>query len=1213
MPSNSFVNLKYANCQKKKSSSLLLSKHSNIENDIVIITEPFMGKNRKATFQSPWNVHSGSNDARAIIITPPWADAYELPEHSDRDSFFCIINSKGHKFILGVFYCDEGHINDNTWIPRLNALKLICPEVIIFADSNAHSTLWGYSRSDAKGKRWEEVLALANFEVFTDSYFTTFRNSRNHSSCIDICFGTPSSKHLLSDRIAESFSINSDHLPWNIQFNDQPNEDESVHLKLKEADWVQVNNNLKCKIQNLTIAEIPDRDHIDYVVNKFNCFVKQTIDETIKKSYRRPKNRWWTPELSRMQAAIESEINVDTKIDLIKEFDKKILKAKGDEWKCFANHCTSVSEAYLKNKILKLEHQNRSLHPIEKPDGTMSESGKESADILLGSWFKFDRLLFMNDRLEKIEQDINSVFPIADVDDFPPVSEAEVMVAIHSMKSLSAPGEDDIPAIFLQQTCTIVVPFLTDVFNKCILLGFTPSCWKSGRVVLIPKGNRLTGTNKDYRPITLLSVTAKIFEKIILKRLQQQDCIKKWISPKQFGFQPGKSTSHALVNYATKISSCLKLNESAIGIHLDIEGAFNSVWRPILLKRLKDLDCPKYLLNWCNDYLLNRKLVYKSTSFSTCIDVERSTPQGGSLSPFFWSIIIDPLIDIIGNRAEVTVFADDIAFVVTGPTWDKAAQKANRILKDVSDWAKNNALRFSPEKSEYILYSWQRNIVFSCDIFLNGAKLNRVNKVKYLGVIFSEKLQWKAHLTYVADKAIRILFKLSSIVNRIWGLSGKYLKILYLGAIEPILLHGCPVWASAIPRKTLMKSLTRVQRIACRYITRNNRKTHLLDNLMLSGIPPIEYRAKELSLRWWAGAISDPDNPCKDAIDQLELHNRKGSHFSSIQQLEAWFTQLGINRKEVEVEHSKMKTKLKCPTPEAIFCEPNVSDKHLINDMNFIYFTDGSKSDDGVGAAYTKWNKDGIVSSWGTSLDNNCSIYKAELLAINYALDEIIEMNETKVAIITDSLSAFNVLKKPTTNGLIESIRLKLIRINRTKLIRLAWTRAHVGNVGNESADSLAKAMAKCRPSAPMLPRDKMELVTVARQQKMREWQLSWESRREKWSFRWNNKVSRRMRLENFSNEEAELLNNFFAGSIGLNDRLNLWGLKPSPNCDSDPGFRETPRHFLFLCSSTNDLRESLISIISAENGTRQLTFKSIWNSDECLHLLARKLKERFQ
>ena len=88
MINNPFIKFKYANCQKKKAATLMMNKHADIGNDIVLLTEPFMGKNKKATFQSPWNVHSGSDDARAILITPPWADAHELPEHSDRDSFF---------------------------------------------------------------------------------------------------------------------------------------------------------------------------------------------------------------------------------------------------------------------------------------------------------------------------------------------------------------------------------------------------------------------------------------------------------------------------------------------------------------------------------------------------------------------------------------------------------------------------------------------------------------------------------------------------------------------------------------------------------------------------------------------------------------------------------------------------------------------------------------------------------------------------------------------------------------------------------------------------------------------------------------------------------------------------------------------------------------------------------------------------------------------
>ena len=230
------INILYGNCQKKKSATLQISHRSDLSKDIIVLTEPFIGKNCKATFQSPWNVHLESKDARAIIITPPWADAYELPEHCDRDSYFCIVNSKDHRFILGVFYCDEGIINDNTWVPRLNALKQICPDVIIFSDTNAHSTLWGYTRSDVKGRKWEEVLADSNFEVFTDTYFTSFRNSRNQSSCIDIVFGTPSSKFLISDRIADPNTLNSDHISWSIQIKDHPIQDDRQHLKLREAD-----------------------------------------------------------------------------------------------------------------------------------------------------------------------------------------------------------------------------------------------------------------------------------------------------------------------------------------------------------------------------------------------------------------------------------------------------------------------------------------------------------------------------------------------------------------------------------------------------------------------------------------------------------------------------------------------------------------------------------------------------------------------------------------------------------------------------------------------------------------------------------------------------------------------------------------------------------------------------------------------------------------
>ena len=67
---------------------------------------------------------------------------------------------------------------------------------------------------------------------------------------------------------------------------------------------------------------------------------------------------------------------------------------------------------------------------------------------------------------------------------------------------------------------------------------------------------------------------------------------------------------------------------------------------------------------------------------------------------FCWSLVIDPIIKIVKNRADITVFADDIAIVVTDHSWDDASRKANKILEDANIWAKNNALRFNPAKSE---------------------------------------------------------------------------------------------------------------------------------------------------------------------------------------------------------------------------------------------------------------------------------------------------------------------------------------------------------------------------------------------------------------------------------------------------------------------------------------------------------------------------------
>ena len=596
-----------SNCQKKKSATLLLNKNVNIDDTIVAITEPWLGASNKCTFQSPWKVMTTDKNLRVALITPPWADAFILSEQSDRDSIFCSMKIGSEMTIVGVMYVENGLIDVNKWSERVKELQDICPTIIVFADSNAHSTLWGYNRSDHKGKRWEEFLGRTDLEVFTNSYATTFRNSRNFSSCIDIAFGTPNLKPKLSERLLNVFPTASDHLTWGLELGVPRETKSETFWKLKSVDWDKFNLALLNKMQLLGCHDLQDEQDIINEVELLTSILKDTMEGIIEKQVLKPKHRWWDKDLTVLQKTIEREQDIEIKRDLIKTLESKCLEAQAKNWKEFATNCNSVSDAFLKKKLISLEKSQLNLQSIKKDDGTQTQSAAETAKYLLDKWFTLDRNS-LNNNLKDLDQQIHAKYPKVVTDTFPLITLCDVESAVSGMRPFSAAGIDEIPIIAIQKSIHVIGPKLVDIFNNCLRLGFTPNTWKIGKTVLIPKAGPKQGNHKDYRPITLLPGFVKIFEKIILKRLQKCSEVHKWISDKQFAFQAGRSVSQALLQYGTKVSSGIKSKSPTAALHLDIEGAFNSVWLPVLINRLETLQCSQYLLNWCFNYL---KLSYR--------------------------------------------------------------------------------------------------------------------------------------------------------------------------------------------------------------------------------------------------------------------------------------------------------------------------------------------------------------------------------------------------------------------------------------------------------------------------------------------------------------------------------------------------------------------------------------------------------------------------
>jgi len=96
----------------------------------------------------------------------------------------------------------------------------------------------------------------------------------------------------------------------------------------------------------------------------------------------------------------------------------------------------------------------------------------------------------------------------------------EVNYCINDLKFLSAPGLDGVTPKFIKISKDILAPFLTHFFNKCIAQNVFPENFIMAAVTLIPKTTTPKSMN-DFRPISLLPLFSKIFEKIIAEKMMK--------------------------------------------------------------------------------------------------------------------------------------------------------------------------------------------------------------------------------------------------------------------------------------------------------------------------------------------------------------------------------------------------------------------------------------------------------------------------------------------------------------------------------------------------------------------------------------------------------------------------------------------------------------------------------------------------------------------
>ena len=348
----------------------------------------------------------------------------------------------------------------------------------------------------------------------------------------------------------------------------------------------------------------------------------------------------------------------------------------------------------------------------------------------------------------------------------------DILKIIHLLDPNKSHGFDGISVKMLKLCdASIVTPLLT-IFNNSINDGVFPFPWKKANVVPIHKKGAKNVVG-NYRPISLLPICGKIFEKVIYNNLYKYFEDLKILNVNQSGFRSGDSCTNQLLSITHQIYTSFNINPSheTRGVFLDISKAFDRVWHEGLIYKLKKHGISGNLIKLLESFLDNRQQrVVLNGQCSNWAKICSGVPQGSILGPLFFLIYINDIsIDL---ESDVKLFADDTSLfsVVFDPI--SSANILNRDLAKISNWAHQWKMSFNPDltkQAKEVIFSRKHNIVNHPDLEFNNMKVERSAVQKHLGLLLDEKLTFKDHIKLVIEKAtkgIHVLRKLRYYVPR---------------------------------------------------------------------------------------------------------------------------------------------------------------------------------------------------------------------------------------------------------------------------------------------------------------------------------------------------------------------------------------------------------------------------------------------------------------
>ena len=354
--------------------------------------------------------------------------------------------------------------------------------------------------------------------------------------------------------------------------------------------------------------------------------------------------------------------------------------------------------------------------------------------------------------------------------EFTPTSSREVLAIMKKIKRKVSEGYDEIPAsLVIDGAEELSVP-LSFLINRCLAHSVFPTAEKCAKITPVHKSDDKTVMD-NYRPISILPVLSKVFERIVHNQLYTYLEENNLLSHCQFGFRRKSSTEHAVTYFSDFIRSSMDKGKLTGAVFVDLRKAFDTIDHATLIAKLQIYGVRGKELTWFQSYLFNRQqfVSFQSTR-SERQSIRCGVPQGSILGPLLFTIVINDITEQV-KKCRILLYADDTVIFTSDKDSKKIEEMLNTEFNNVTRWFTNNnlVLNLKKAKTEFVLFGTHQKLANSekVSISLNGKMINESELYEYLGVTMDKNLTMKVHLEKNYKKVMSRTKLLARIRNNI--------------------------------------------------------------------------------------------------------------------------------------------------------------------------------------------------------------------------------------------------------------------------------------------------------------------------------------------------------------------------------------------------------------------------------------------------------------